>query len=119
MYICEKCHDTDSNAIKCIKTYKGHHMVLGDYRGYCEICGSYCMITLCNRYEYEKIQEKPLKCPTCIMKFTCTRLLQHGPDSPKVLLCSMYKKEPANSSGGRRDSLAAMTAMRENFKGPA
>lgn len=120
MYICEKCHDTDSIATGCIKSYKGHNLVLGDYRGYCEICNRYRPLTVCNRYERQRVLRIELKCPTCVMQFNCSRLRQLGPDADKVRLCSMYKKQ-ANVTYFQRKKPTVFTTlldrMRKNFEG--
>jgi len=67
--VCEKCHDTDMNAISCNVTFEKHSTI--KYFHYCEICGKWASLVPCKKYKKKIAKGK--SCDNCIFFPTCDR----------------------------------------------
>ena len=57
MKVCEKCHETDKDAMKCPLIWCWHLQEFGK----CEVCGCTKLLSSCPHYGFDKANEEAVR----------------------------------------------------------
>ena len=94
--VCEKCHDTDMNAIRCPNTYKIHKDISSELiHGKCNICGKVTLVVNCMRYNViekkdvsDNKSEEVRNCILCTCLADCAMVSEADPEASLQTLAS-------------------------------